>query len=329
MAEGGGESPTIGPPPFTSVNVSKERDPNGLVLVFDMDQTLIDTSVARANNSNTCDVINKRLLEKILIPATILRSQGKVAAILLLSNNPSMSYVKAMERCLVSIIQKRVGIHGIDLGGKLFDTMMIASLPDYPGRKTIVSRGKIYVVKVLQDVQNMMLEIGFKPDTLRNLNERTFFFDDVISHEIRKEIPIEQYIHIVSRAGQGTGFTVAEGDGTNYSYIEHVLKELKGEEKNSPTVFGPIWGPIGAPPGGGGGGGGSGRDPELEGGRRSRRSRHLKRKSRKMKLKKRRTYRKRQRGGGQYCQKKEDGRVIDYVYCAAECDSEGVCGAYS
>jgi len=65
----------------------------GLVLVFDMDQTLIDSSTGFKNISDENLVaeiksaLNMDLINKVLKPAAEQRTRGKVDAIVMLTNN--------------------------------------------------------------------------------------------------------------------------------------------------------------------------------------------------------------------------------------------------
>ena len=132
-------------------------------------------------------------------------------------------------------------------------------------------------------------------------------FDDLPDHVIKSQISPENYFYVVSKRGEG--FTVDGGDATDYSVIKSRLESLKISEDIGDAT-------------------------KKLGGRRRRSLRRRNKKSKKTKKRHTRTLHRlgrsmKQHGGGQYCPKRVEGKIVDYVYCAAECDDDNTCGAYT
>jgi len=146
----------------------------GLVLVFDLDQTLVDTDTifeidlknATINSDELYNYLNIRLIEDVLKPAVHLKG-STVAAILLLSNNSLEEYVKFVCDSISRII-----------GTNVFDSTITRN-----GAKDVARSGE-NPPKRLLDVENILKSIG--KDT-SNLADRIYFFDD-LHHIIEKEI---------------------------------------------------------------------------------------------------------------------------------------------
>ena len=324
---GGSNSPPIGAP-----GSAPEPEDNRLVLVFDIDATLVDTdfltTVPTLEESREYlalpGIMNQRILDKIIVPAAKLRSEGKIAAILVLSNNGMPAYIAAVCEYIAHYVRNEIGPQKPGrfrnvrpntnktvekISEYFFDYVMTR---DTDGRDDV--RGN--PVKRLEDVAKMLRFLGLSTYDLRS---RTFMFDDLRGHQIQSELG-PNYILIRSDKGADDGYKFGSKDITDYSLVLERFIMLKGptHDPNTGEMPTPTLNNIANAFG----------NKELAGGRRRRKQ------SRKMKLKKnlmkkRKTYRRRQRGGGQYCAKKEYGKVIDYVYCAAECDSEGTCSPYS
>ena len=167
----------------------------GLVLVWDMDSTLIGNGV----ESNDL-LFNPKALE-ILKRALDLRP-SKVSAIFLLTNNPADTLINLFH---VKLAYKlRVPY--------VFDGIMTATDVDRTNN----------IPKRLEDVK-VLMERASRP--LDSLAERTYFFDDLPDHLIRNEIPADHYIQITPP------FTLLGEDITDYKSIRSALGMSGGYKK--------------------------------------------------------------------------------------------------
>ena len=182
---------------------------NGLVLVWDIDQTLsgqyFDPNVFTKNPAvNPYDyvILNPRAL-KIIENALKAKSTGRVSAIGLFTNNGNEDFISLIK----SAIEKIIGIEPI------FDFTITANRPN----QTLGKNGQL--VKTLAQIQDEL-------PRLDNLVNRVYFFDDMPDHVIREEIPEDHYIQITPP------FTLGVQDTTNWSPIELALnppsQNLKG-----------------------------------------------------------------------------------------------------
>jgi hypothetical protein len=308
-----GREPGGGEP--SGANVGESSSVPLIVLVFDMDQTLIDTNkdnnTAMNDHTKIPSLLNTRLLEEVISPAVRLRNQGRTIAILLLTNNGDEGYIQAVmseinnrisDLHIRSNLQVRDNIKNFNKYLKegarpVFDAYISRNTPSRVGNGPD---------KRLEDVE-LMLETARLSYDPAELVLNTYMFDDMPDHVIKSQIPPENYFYIVSKRGEG--FTVDSGDGTDYSVIKRRLESLKPSE-NIGYVNNKL------------------------GGRRRRSLRRRNKKSKKTKKRSTRTLHRlgrimKQHGGGQYCPKRLDGKIVDYVYCAAECDTDNTCGPYT
>lgn len=193
----------------------------GLVLVFDLDQTIIDSNgLSLSKNQGKENIwnrigshLNTKIINEVLKPALELRVERKVDAIFLLSNNSGKEYV-------VNVIHYLALILGVD---EPFDYVMIRQHSSRPQSDNPPKR--LEDVKFMMD--NTVIPIPYSDDTLAN---RVYFFDDNTSHEIRKEIEPDHYIEIqgpdVDPAGRNMGFIAGKPDFSDYREITRVLKSL-------------------------------------------------------------------------------------------------------
>jgi len=210
----------------------------GLVLVFDLDSTLIDSSdiIFQINTkwaaveSYIARSLNTTLVDKILRPAIQLRKSGKVSAILMLTNNMVDIYVD----CIEYYIARYLGC----LSERVFDYMMLRQDPMRDSRL-------INPPKRLKDIQNILEKIG-KPT--ENLAARTFVFDDSPYHIIKNELKYagypSNYIQItgptnVYMRGYGfvnRGYMAGRPDLTNYNPILMALTNTIEIRPRIPTI---------------------------------------------------------------------------------------------
>jgi hypothetical protein len=242
-----------------------EHRNKGLILVFDLDQTLIDTEklfrrkdppsefngvifeslMERIDTPHRSDnvihkQINHRLIEEVLAPASELRGRG-VDGIFLLTNNNSNVYVKAVGRYLANKLGNTDG------NEYFFDYIMTRNDP---------SRGANPLSKNLSNIKHMLRtrcpfshKIREPVEIIDDLDlaERLFFFDDQIyplykeifqniglgsNRKLGLDLPnfSDHYIHM-----RGT----IQHDTTDYSIVKEALARIapppgfKGGSKRS------------------------------------------------------------------------------------------------
>ena len=242
----------------TGLNRSGLQDPGtGIVLVFDLDQTIIDSSyvsfpisvydtVRTLNNKPF--IVNERLMNTVIFPAAALRESYKVSAILMLTNNSSADYIAGVSKYIYNDIKKKFKMVGIpittitkgmygqtDAGKARKD---VTGLPEndyfFDYIMTRTSQGRAgdpgNPVKRLEDVKNMLAKLG---KSTKNLESRVFMFDDKKDHMIGKELdPPINYILIKSKdkdTGANVPFQVGSEEITNYNPIKGVLSGLSGD----------------------------------------------------------------------------------------------------
>ena len=226
-----------------------DRRNRGLILVFDLDQTLIDTQsllhpkkapiefkglvvqslMKRIDNPEFSDSvigkhINRRLIEEVLAPASELRGRG-VDGIFLLTNNDSNFYVDAVCRYLVNTLGNTDG------NDCFFDYIMTRNDPSK--RADPLSKNLSNIKYMLNGVCPFSKRVREPVEFIDDLDlaERLFFFDDQIYplyNEIFQNIGLgsnrklgldlpnfsDHYIHM-----RGT----IQHDTTDYSVVKTAL----------------------------------------------------------------------------------------------------------
>jgi len=230
---------------------------NGLVLVFDVDQTLIDTNGAfeqiKPDGSNTFEVIRSRinwnLVEKILRPAVLLRDEGRgVSAIFLLTNNSSYPYIANICQVLTEDIEGPGGLFNTireHADGdsnfpnvpNIFDYVMVRQ---HPSRKGVLE-------KRIEDVKYMMAAIGLIPYSSTKEYEIarvTYFFDDDPNHlNLKNAFRLYNYrFHYteiqgpdVFPDGRNRGFISGKPDLTEYRPVLSAISRAAAGENPVPS----------------------------------------------------------------------------------------------
>jgi hypothetical protein len=204
---------------------------SGLILVFDLDQTLIDSntfiSKLHGNEPNSekdiSKYINTRIIDEVLRPAVNLKRNG-VDAIFLLTNNNSIDYVGHVVNYLNSYLNTYI-----------FNNIMIRS---HPSRPQVLNPPK-----GLEEIKRMLLTsnppIPFSDNY--NIIRRTYFFDDNTKHMIRgdfvKMMFPNHYIEIqgpdIDEMGNNKGFITGKPDLSDYRSIARALKEVNDKPLGS------------------------------------------------------------------------------------------------
>jgi hypothetical protein len=180
---------------------------SGLVLVWDMDNTLVGNYFDVLDRSIQVAVHFNRNALAILKAATVARKYGKVDAIFMLTNNSDKDFIEHVHNKL----KIRLGVP------EVFDYIMDRTHEARPPPADDPP-------KRLADVEYMMKAVG-KPTY--NLSKRVFFFDDIPDHEIGSEIPSTHYIHIFPR------FEPFVQDKTNFKPVLDAISARGGKRKKT------------------------------------------------------------------------------------------------
>ena len=223
----------------------------GIVLVFDLDQTILDSSDDRLFDGSLGpdeirELIKKNLnmnIVNLLIRASKLRPSGKVNAICLLTNNSSVNFVQLVDSVLkdltgsVGSYGKKAVEDGFEAGEYFFDAVMTRN---HSSRPSTAAGSR---PKRLEDINKMLepFDLSFGSATMGEL----FFFDDFPNHQIMqtyKEVGEfrENYIQIKPP------YTKYLKDTTNYSPVLRALASLDGQPDTLPPP--PRWSPPSATP---------------------------------------------------------------------------------
>jgi hypothetical protein len=210
----------------------------GLTLVFDMDQTILDSSdpylfQTPSDQSLFEREIKKRLnwnIVNILKRAVKLRPD-KVTSIFLLTNNSFLFLVAALDKVLRELTMstgRYRGDNGLPTKDYFFDSIMMRQHSSRP--KTVDDNPP----KRLQDIINMISPTDAL-DSLETL-KNTYFFDDIDAHVLKSEFDNigkgDHYIHITPPYKKGVP------DTTNYRPVLEALSLLDGEPAEFPEKYG-------------------------------------------------------------------------------------------
>ena len=194
---------------------------NGIILVWDLDQTLVGTFQKRAKNENLQYYLNKPIelnenAMNIFKQAANEREKGNVLAIFLLTNNSDTEFIERVKRN----IEKQYLIKDP------FDFILDASDPSKRDYETSASNmifnmseiSPNSALKSINDVRKMLKEIGYNSDDIHDdeLGSRVYFFDDN-EHILSSQ---SNFIKI-----EPAFITNGLEDKTNYSSIESFLSK--------------------------------------------------------------------------------------------------------
>jgi len=219
----------------------------GLILVFDLDNTIINSSEELINfvkdktksleeKKQLIDAaLNKVLINEVLKPAADLRdtNTNKVDAICLLTNNSSYEYVSAVSSYLAEILKSKGSFETVrkdrkrgdpkfpdpTSDGHFFDYIMVRQHP---------SRSLFSPTKSSQDITFMMISLN-KP--VNDLLNRVLFFDDAVPKhylfsEFEKVGLDNRYIFIKNNTQQEYGFVKGTPDITDYSFVTSEFRRV-------------------------------------------------------------------------------------------------------
>lgn len=197
--------------PYNSLNNSNslhKENPNGLIFVWDLDQTLIDGPEIKNINENALRIMHEAFVS------------GKLTANLMLTNNGAEGFITAAQMALLEKYNQMFR------DSQRFSLFSITYNANTPGRVPDTSvpenrRTPGHKAKRLEDVKNMLKKMGINET---NLAERVFFFDD-LDHVIRTQIPPSNYIQITPP------FNTVAADITNYEPVLSALRQSGGASK--------------------------------------------------------------------------------------------------
>ena len=221
----------------------------GLVLVFDMDQTILDSSDPYLFERPPTPEAHIILKEKIRLAlnwnvvnlmkrAAKLRPSGQVSAICLLTNNSSTILVSAVDEVLYEEIGSmgkyktyRGNANDRTMPDKpyFFDSIMMRQHSSRP--KTVDNNPPKRLIDVLNMLQFIGIEAG--PESIKDI----YFFDDIGTHALRPEFNFmsdgkykDHYIQIVPP------YNKYLEDTTDYRPILHALAALDREQPQLPNI---------------------------------------------------------------------------------------------
>jgi len=225
----------------------------GLILVFDMDQTIIDSSDPYLFNRPATPEARVILKEKIkhalnwnvvniMKRAAKLRPHG-VTAICMLTNNSSTILVSAVDEVLYELIgsKGKYKVHAGNVDDRempdkpyFFDSIMMRQHSSRP--KTIDDNPpKRYI-----DIMNMMKLIGIHGVGLETMKD-VYFFDDIGTHNLRAEFNFmsegkykDHYIQITPP------YNKRLEDKTDYRPILHSLAAIDKHQPELPPIVAPL-----------------------------------------------------------------------------------------
>jgi hypothetical protein len=222
---------------------------HGIILVFDLDQTIIDTGAyfnvnhpgqvvqknIRPQDARSKDVttyFNPKIID--ILRRSICHKGRGVDAIFLLTNNSSEEFVRNCDIALSKLLDYKSPYWNKE-SFSFFDNYMIR----FDRRRTINNDENSWISKKLYDVRIMLDDpIKIKSKSYSDIARRTYFFDDQRNHRLISELAAYGYPdHFVFIRGQGQvqgkgnhGFTKDTMDITDYSAIYRALDRLDAKK---------------------------------------------------------------------------------------------------
>ena len=187
-----------------------EGNPNGIILVWDLDQTLINGPEVENINENALRIMHEAF------------ESPKFTANLMLTNNGSEPFITMAQMALLDAYNtmfpesKRFSLFSIT-----YNAVTKSRVPDTT--VPVAQRTPGHKAKRIEDVAKMLNDLGLP---IGSLPERVFFFDDLPAHVIRTQIPAANYIQITPP------FNTVEEDRTNYAPVRAFLAQVGASRRN-------------------------------------------------------------------------------------------------
>jgi hypothetical protein len=216
---------------------TKPKEQKGLILVFDLDNTLVmnhflspeDTgsllqdieSLWQTYDINIFKSLNIECAQ-VLFEAMEAKKTGIVDSIFLITNNSDTIFIN-------SVIDVLKVVFGTD---KVFDAVLARNGLLSDDGEVVEASGRSArsqnPPKRMKDVRFLLTHIGkaVSASPSSQLNRRVFFLDDFAGHQICKEIPKENFIHIIPNPkGLFDLSFFHPQDSTNYEYVKERLAQ--------------------------------------------------------------------------------------------------------
>ena len=180
-----------------------EGNTNGIVLVWDLDQTLISGPTIANLNENALRIMHEAF------------ESPKFTANLMLTNNGNEKFITMAQ---IALLEKYNQMFPESQRFSLFSITYNAVTKgriNHPVTNEAAQLGG--KAKRLEDVANMLNDLGLSTDSLE---QRVFFFDDLSGHVIRTQIPPANYIQITPP------FNTVATDTTNYAPVRAFLAQV-------------------------------------------------------------------------------------------------------
>ena len=230
---------------------------SGLILVFDLDQTIVgdwiypekypQNHAGRAAYVRDVRANFNPAILNILKRGAALRGGARgVDAICMLSNNDSAEYVSIVDDYLLELTGS-VGRYGDVLpyirDGLVYSMPGKAYFFDYimlrrdTSRLVSAKRNTPPALKRILDIEHMVIQLNIPVSNKEDLMRRLYFFDDLDYHIMKKEFEItfdgrykDHYIHIVPGFDK---MNKPSDDKTNYAPIYSALSKLENSKDKS------------------------------------------------------------------------------------------------
>ena len=181
-----------------------EGNTNGIILVWDLDQTLISGPTIENINENALRIMHEAF------------ESPKFTANLMLTNNGNEKFITMAQIALrEKYNQMFPESQRFSLFSITYNSVTNGRVPD--NTVPVAERTPGHKAKRLEDVANMLNKLGLPTDSLES---RVFFFDDLPRHVIRTQIPPANYIQITPP------FNTVDADLTNYAPVRAFLAQV-------------------------------------------------------------------------------------------------------
>ena len=181
-----------------------EGNPNGIILVWDLDQTLINGPNIENINENALRIMHEAF------------ESPKFTANLMLTNNGNEKFITMAQIALLEKYNQMFPeSQRFSLFSITYNSVTNGRVPD--NTVPVAERTPGHKAKRLEDVENMLNNLGLPTD---NLAPRVFFFDDLPRHIIRTQILPANYIQITPP------FNTVAADTTNYAPVRAFLAQV-------------------------------------------------------------------------------------------------------
>jgi len=220
------------------------KSKKGLILVFDLDNTLVmnhfispeDTGSLLQDIESLWQIYDMNIFKslniecaQVLFEAMEARKTGVVDSIFLITNNSDTIFIN-------TVIEVLKVVFGAD---KVFDAVLARNGLLSTDGEVVAASGRSArsenPPKRMEDVRFLLTHIGRGTEATSpssQLNKHVFFLDDFAGHQICKEIPKENFIHIIPNPkGLFDMSFFHPQDSTNYEYLKERLAQKSAVQR--------------------------------------------------------------------------------------------------